>query len=44
MLILRFKDQKSEIDIIELRSLKYKFKKIMKNNINLYEKNYEKQY
>ncbi len=39
MLILRFKDQKSEIDIIELRSLKYKFKKIMKNNINLYEKN-----
>ena len=39
MLILRYKTRKTEIDIIELKSLKYNFKKIMKSNINLYEKN-----
>jgi hypothetical protein len=39
MLLLRFKETKNEIDIIEIKSLKHKFKKIMKNNINLYEKN-----
>ena len=39
MLLLRYKENKSGADAIKLKSLKYNFKKIMKNNIKLYEKN-----
>jgi hypothetical protein len=38
MLLLRYKENKTGTDASELKSLKYNFKKIMKNNINLYEK------
>jgi hypothetical protein len=38
MLVLRFKERKDDFDVIEIKSLKHKFKKIMKNNIHLYEK------
>ena len=35
MLLLRYKENKSGADAIKLKSLKYNFKKIMKNNIKL---------